>query len=57
MNDELARMADYIIHEFLRWERKEPLQNQVTLDMLATLGWQNVIHHVENQVFDQLVSL
>ena len=38
MNDELARMADYIIHEFLRWERKEPLQNQVTLDMLATLG-------------------
>ena len=38
MNDELVRMADYIIHEFLRWERGEPLQHQVTLDMLATMG-------------------
>lgn len=34
LNDEVVRMADYVIEEFLAWERGEPLKYAVTLDML-----------------------
>jgi phosphoglycerate dehydrogenase-like enzyme len=38
MNDEVVRMADYAIEEFLRWEKGEPLKYQVTLGMLKTMA-------------------
>ncbi|MBT4501516.1 MAG: hydroxyacid dehydrogenase [Gemmatimonadetes bacterium] len=38
MNDEVVRMADYAIEEFLRWEQGEALKYQVTLEMLETMA-------------------
>jgi phosphoglycerate dehydrogenase-like enzyme len=38
MNDEVVRMADYIIEEFSRWQRGEALRYDVTLDMLDTMA-------------------
>ena len=38
LNDEVVRMADYAIEEFLRWEKGEPLRYQVTAEMLETMA-------------------
>ena len=38
LNDEVVRMADYMIEEFGRWERGEALHWQVTEPMLATMA-------------------
>ncbi|MCH2660712.1 glycerate dehydrogenase, partial [bacterium] len=38
LNDEVVRMADYMIEEFGRWERGEALRWQVTAPMLATMA-------------------
>ena len=38
LNDEVVRMADYAIEEFLRWEKGEPLRYQVTEEMLETMA-------------------
>lgn len=37
-NNEVVRMADYMIEEFTRWERDEALRWQVTESMLATMA-------------------
>jgi phosphoglycerate dehydrogenase-like enzyme len=36
MNNEVVRMADYAIEDFIRWEKGEPLKYQVTESMLMT---------------------
>ena len=36
--DEVVRMADYMIGEFLSWDRGDPLRYRVTEDMLATMA-------------------
>lgn len=36
MNNEVVRMADYMIEEFIRWEKGEELQYQVSEGMLLT---------------------
>lgn len=38
MNDEVVRMADYMIEEFGRWQRQQALRYQVTAAMLATMA-------------------
>jgi phosphoglycerate dehydrogenase-like enzyme len=38
MNDEVVRLADYAIEEFLRWERGEPLRFEVTPERLANMA-------------------
>ena len=38
MNDEVVRMADFVIEEFGRWERGEPLLYQVTAERLETMS-------------------
>ena len=38
LNDEVHRMADYAIEEFLRWEKGEPLHHQVSLEMIDTMA-------------------
>jgi phosphoglycerate dehydrogenase-like enzyme len=38
LNDELVRMADYILEEFARWQRGEELHYSVSLDMLDTMA-------------------
>ena len=38
INDEVVRMADYMIEEFQAWDSGRPLRYAVTLDMLKTLG-------------------
>lgn len=38
INDEVVRMADYALEEFRRWQAGEPLQYQVTLEMLETMA-------------------
>jgi phosphoglycerate dehydrogenase-like enzyme len=38
MHDEVVRMADYAIDEFVRWERGEALRYAVTLEMLPTMA-------------------
>lgn len=38
INDEVVRMADYMIDELLRWEAGQPLQYQVTADMLDRMA-------------------
>jgi phosphoglycerate dehydrogenase-like enzyme len=37
LNDELVRMADYVLEEFERWQRGEKLLYSVSLDMLETM--------------------
>ena len=37
-NDEVHRMADYAVEEFLRWEKSEPLHHEVALDMIDTMA-------------------
>lgn len=36
LNNEVVRMADYAIEEFLRWENGEPLKYRVTEELLMT---------------------
>ncbi len=38
INDEVVRMADYMIEEFKRWERGEALHYQVSAAMLETMA-------------------
>ncbi|MBT6626121.1 MAG: hydroxyacid dehydrogenase [Gemmatimonadetes bacterium] len=38
LNDEIVRMADYVIEEFGRWERGEPLLFEVTSERLTTMA-------------------
>lgn len=38
LNDELVRMADYVLEEFARWQRGEELLYSVSLDMLDTMA-------------------
>ena len=38
LNDEIVRMADFVIEEFGRWERGEPLMYEVTSERLATMA-------------------
>ena len=38
INDEVVRMADYMIEEFGRWERGEALCYQITEAMLETMA-------------------
>ena len=38
IGDEVVRMADYMIDEFERWARGEPLRYAVTLEMLETMA-------------------
>lgn len=38
MGDEVLRMADIIIEEFLRWKNNKPLRYGVSLEMLSTMA-------------------
>jgi len=38
IGDEVTRLADAIIEEFLAWDAGKPLRYQVTRDVLATMG-------------------
>lgn len=38
IGDEVVRMADYVIEEFVRWQRKEPLRYAVTEEMLELMA-------------------
>ena len=38
IGDEVVRMADYAIEEFVRWQRREPLRYAVTLEMLESMA-------------------
>ena len=38
LNDEVVRMADYMIDEFQRYEKGEPLMHEVTPDILDTMA-------------------
>lgn len=38
VGDEVVRLADLVIEEYQRWARGEPLQHQVTAEVLATMG-------------------
>ena len=38
LNDEVVRMADYMIEEFQRYEKGEPLQHEVTLEIMDTMA-------------------
>ena len=38
INDEVLRMADYVIEEFQRWRDGKPLQYSVTLEMLENMA-------------------
>lgn len=38
IGDEVVRMADYAIEEFVRWQRREPLRYAVTLEMLDSMA-------------------
>ena len=38
VGDEVVRMADCAIEEFIAWESGEPLKYQVTHEVLATMG-------------------
>lgn len=38
IGDEVVRMADYAIEEFVRWQRKEPLRYAVTEEMLELMA-------------------
>ncbi len=38
IGDEVVRMADYAIEEFVRWQRKEPLRYAVSLEMLELMA-------------------
>ena len=38
IGDEVVRMADYAIEEFVRWQRGEPLCYAVTLEMLESMA-------------------
>ena len=38
MNDEIVRMADYMIEDFRRWEEGVPLNYQVTPERLETMA-------------------
>lgn len=38
IGDEVVRMADFMIEEFERWARGEPLRHEVTLEMLETMA-------------------
>jgi phosphoglycerate dehydrogenase-like enzyme len=38
LNDEVIRMADYMIEEFLRYEKGEDLHHEVSLDMIDTMA-------------------
>lgn len=38
VGDEVVRMADFMIEEFERWARGEPLRYEVTLEMLETMA-------------------
>lgn len=38
IGDEVVRMADYVIEEFVRWQRNEPLRYGVTLEMLEWMA-------------------
>ena len=38
IGDEVVRMADYAIEEFVRWQRKEPLRYAVTEEMLEMMA-------------------
>lgn len=37
-DDEVLRMADYMIEEFSRWQKGEPLRHAITLEMLDRLA-------------------
>ena len=38
LNDEVIRMADYMIEEFQRYEKDEPLHHEVSIDMIDTMA-------------------
>ena len=38
IGDEVMRMADYAIEEFVRWQRREPLRYAVSLEMLERMA-------------------
>jgi phosphoglycerate dehydrogenase-like enzyme len=38
IGDETVRMADYVLEEFARWQRGEPLRYSVSLEMLETMA-------------------
>lgn len=38
LNDEVIRMADYMIEEFQRWEKGEPLKHEVTVEIIDTMA-------------------
>jgi len=38
LNDELVRMADYVLEDFARWQRGEKLRYSVSLEMLDTMA-------------------
>ena len=38
IGDEVVRMADYAIEEFVRWQRKEPLRYAVSEEMLESMA-------------------
>lgn len=38
LNDEVVRMADYMIEEFQRYEKGEPLHHEVSLEIMATMA-------------------
>ena len=38
MNDEVVRLADYVIEEFITWQQALPLRYDVTLDMLKRMA-------------------
>ena len=38
MNDEVVRMADFMIEEFIAWEAGKPLRYQVTRELLERMA-------------------
>ena len=38
LNDEVVRMADYMIEEFKRYEKSDPLHHEVTLEIMDTMA-------------------
>lgn len=38
IGDEVTRLSDLVIEEFKRWDAGQPLQQQVTAEVLATMG-------------------
>ena len=38
VGDEVVRLADCVIDEYVRWNSDEPLEYEITAEVLATMG-------------------